>query len=75
MAERLVRCSDHGPSQFCHVNEDGSHADPNYCQCGLFGLGRATCPIDSHRDACNVFRPRSPLAVQPDLFGEWEKQS
>lgn len=45
---RVIFCLQHGTSDWCYVQRDGSHIDSDRCRCFL--MLSAFCPVDAHRE-------------------------
>lgn len=45
----MIPCTQHGPSNWCYEQRDGSHIDSERCRC--FRTPSRDCPVDSHRES------------------------
>ena len=52
-----VRCSEHGESDWCYVDDDGQHFDSEYCGCG--DRDSLLCRVDGHRRRASVLDAQS----------------
>ena len=43
----MIPCNKHGQSNWCYIQDDGSHIDSERCDC--FNEPSEDCPIDEHK--------------------------